>query len=650
MDGDRVNWFQTLRSRLGVKILMAMASAMTLTSVIFLAVIVPRYHDSLLNERRAGSAKLGSMLQIALENAMLKRDIPGLRTILNRIGQEANIERAMIVNPAGMVRFSSDPAMLEQNFAHIRDLCPDCALSETGSSFATAFLTDARGVKILRAVNAVANQEPCTKCHGPLATHPVNGYLVIDHSAGLLESQAMWSAVFLAAAGFVCLAGALLSTWLAIRRFVLRPVRALSEASIALADGNLATRVAVNETASHPGDEIAALARSFNRMVAELDRTIVRQREHESFQQALIDGIADGIRVIRADYSVIAANKEFCRSVGMTLEDVLSRPCYASSHARSEPCIPTLVVCPLAALATETSSGLVKCTHSHSHHSDASPSPVEVIASRLEVGAGDARAFYVVESIRDLSRQARVSQEQRLAEIGQLAVGVAHEIRNPLASIDLGLKAISRSLGQGNTAPTASRERALEMMDYMAAVNASIATCIAVTDRLLHLSRLPTERGQLLTLCVLATDIVSLLRYEAECRKVEVTIDIPERLRMVASDGEMRMVVLNLVQNAFHAMPDGGRLTITAREKDDGSITISFTDTGSGISAEHLTKIFYPFWSWRADGSSGSGLGLPISKTTVERWFGRISVTSKLGEGTTFILDFPPTEDVIERM
>jgi len=643
---------------LGVKILMTMASALTLTSVIFLALIVPRYHDSLLNERREGSAKLGSMLQIALENAMLKRDIPGLRTIINRIGQAANIERAMIVNPAGMVRFSSDPMMLEQSFARISDLCPDCALSETENSFATAFLTDARGVKILRAVNAVANQEPCTRCHGALASHPVNGYLVIDHSADLLENQAMWSAVVLAAAGLICLAGALLSTWLAIRRFVLRPVRALSEASIALADGNLATRVAVEETASQPGDEIAALARSFNRMVAELDRTIARQREHESFQQALIDGIPDGIRVIRADYSVITANKEYCRSVGMTLEEVLARPCYASSHGRTEPCIPTLVVCPLAALATEASDGLVKCTHSH--HGEDGPSPVEVIASRLEVAIGGVKVFCVVESIRDLSRQARVSQEQRLAEIGQLAVGVAHEIRNPLASIDLGLKAITRSLGQrspgqpspgqADAAPAATSEAALEMMDYMAAVNASIATCIAVTDRLLHLSRLPTERGQLLTLSGLAHDIVSLLRYEAECRKVEVTIDIPERLRLVASDGEMRMVVLNLVQNAFHAMPDGGRLTIAAREEHDGRIVISFTDTGSGISAEHLTKIFYPFWSWRADGSSGSGLGLPISKTTVERWFGRISVTSTLGQGTTFILDFPPTEDVIERM
>jgi len=637
-----VNGLQTLRGRLGVKILLAMASAMTVTSLVFLVLIVPSYRDSLLNERRTGSAKLGHMLQITLENAMLKRDIAGLRTIVERIGQERTIERAMILNPAGIVRFSSDPTMIDRHFDGIEALCPNCKISGGGNAFGTDFLADDRGVKVLRAVNTVANQEPCSKCHGPVASHPINGYLVIDHSAARLEKQAIWSAALLAVAGFVCLLGALASTWLAIRRFVLRPVRALSDASIALAGGDLSARVRFDQTGSKEADEISLLGQSFDRMAAELDKTIIRLREHQTFQQSLIDGIPDGVRVINEEFSVVAANKEYCRTVGMTLQEVLAVPCYASSHGRSERCVPTMVVCPLTALSDSKTGSLVKCSHSHIVHREDHSYPVEVIASRLEVEIGGHSRFYVVESIRDLSRQAKVSQEQRLAEIGQLAVGVAHEIRNPLASIDLGLKAIGRSLQKG--------KQAGEMIEYMEAVNTSIAACINVTDRLLHLSRLPTEKGQLLNVQVIVQDIVSLLRYEAESRNVDVEIDIPERLRMVASDGEMRMVVLNLVQNAFHAMPSGGRLTIRAKEMEDGRIEISIADTGCGISAEHLTKIFYPFWSWRADGSSGSGLGLPISKTTVERWFGEISASSEPGKGSTFILTFPSAEDVIERM
>ena len=641
--GYRLNWLRTLRGRLGTKILLAMASAMTATSVVFLVLIVPGYHDSLLSERRDGSAKLGHMLQITLENAMLKRDIEGLRTIVQRLGEQTDIERVMIVNPAGVVRFSSDPAMIDQRFDGTEALCPTCQISGTGNAFGTVFLTDDRGVKVLRAVNAVANQERCAQCHGAVANHPVNGYLAIDHSAARLESQAMRSAVLLAGAGFVCLLGALGSTWLAIRRYVLKPVRALSDASIALAGGDLSTRVRFDASGSREADEVLFLGQSFDRMATELDKTIIRLREREIFQQALIDGIPDGIRVINEEFSVVAANAEYCRAVGMTLQDVLAVPCYASSHGRSERCVPTMVVCPLAVLNSgKNAEGMVKCSHVHVDHQQDRSHPVEVIASRLELELAGHSRLYVVESIRDLSRQVKVSQEQRLAEIGQLAVGVAHEIRNPLASVGLGLKAIGRSLkGDGQTN---------EIMEYMEVVKTSVAECIAVTDRLLHLSRLPAERGQLLTVHVIVHDIVGLLRYEAESRNVDVEIDIPERLRIVASDGEMRMVVLNLVQNAFHAMPRGGRLTIRAKEKADGHIEISFADTGDGISVEHMTKIFYPFWSWRADGSSGSGLGLPISKTTVERWFGEISASSKLGEGATFILNFPPADEVIERM
>lgn len=638
-----MNWFQTLRGRLGAKILLAMATAMTVTSLVFLVLIVPGYHDSLLSEHRAGSAKLGRMLQITLENAMLKRDIEGLRTIVERIGQEKDIERVMIVNPTGIVRFSSDPAMIYRHFGGVEGLCPNCQISESGNAFGTTFLTDDQGVKVLRAVNAVANQERCATCHGPVADHPINGYLVIDHSAARLENQAVWSVVLLSGAGFICLLGALGATWLAIRRFVLRPVRALSDASIALAGGDLAARVRFGASGAREADEILLLGQSFDRMADELDKTIIRLSEREVFQQALIDGIPDGIRVINEEFSVVAANKEYCRAVGMTLQEVLAVPCYRSSHGRSERCVPTMVVCPLEALSgSENVQDVVKCSHIQIDHQKDRSYPVEVIASRLEVEIGERSRFYVVESIRDLSRQAKVSQEQRLAEIGQLAVGVAHEIRNPLASVGLGLKAISRSLeGCG---------QASEIMEYMEAVNTSVAECIVVTDRLLHLSRLPTDKGQLLTVRVVVTDIVELLRYEALSRNVKVEIDIPEQLRIVASDGEMRMVVLNLMQNAFHAMPDGGSLTVRAREKQNGHIEIAFIDTGGGISAEHMTKIFYPFWSWRADGSTGSGLGLPISKATVERWFGEISLSSKLGEGSTFILDFPPADEVIERM
>ena len=139
----------------------------------------------------------------------------------------------------------------------------------------------------------------------------------------------------------------------------------------------------------------------------------------------------------------------------------------------------------------------------------------------------------------------------------------------------------------------------------------------------------------------------SLLRFEAEQRHVEISLALDPDLRVLATDPDLRMLSLNLIQNAFHAMPKGGRLTIRGHQ-DEKAVFVSFADTGVGIDRQALAHIFDAFYSRRADGVHGTGLGLTICKAIVTRFGGSIVVSSEVGVGSTFTLRIPRADSRLE--
>ncbi|MEQ1670191.1 MAG: ATP-binding protein, partial [Hyphomicrobium sp.] len=340
--------------------------------------------------------------------------------------------------------------------------------------------------------------------------------------------------------------------------------------------------------------------------------------------------VPDGVRVIDADYTVIMANESYARQAGGSRAELVGVPCYAI-HGRTERCPPTLVTCPFHAIKADGEP--IKYIHCHVR-SDGSEVHVETTAARLTISEGGTSRVLIIEAIRDLEQQVRYSQEQRLAEIGQLAAGVAHEIYNPLASIRLGLQAVLRRA-------RSSAQLDTETTHFLDMVDGEVDKCIGVTKRLLDLSQVPSQSLQLVSFSTITPEVLSLLRYEAEHSGVEVRIDMGGHdLRVLATDSELRMLVLHLSQNAFHAMPKGGSLTITGRVRGD-RIEIEFGDSGVGIDDETLPHIFDPFFSKRADGIHGTGLGLTICKAIAVRYGGSIAAVSRLGAGTTFTVDFP---------
>ncbi len=110
--------------------------------------------------------------------------------------------------------------------------------------------------------------------------------------------------------------------------------------------------------------------------------------------------------------------------------------------------------------------------------------------------------------------------------------------------------------------------------------------------------------------------------------------------RLEGTISRMETLMINLLQNAMHAMPMGGRVRVSVGA-DDETARIAVANNGVGIRKEHLGRIFHPFWSWRADGTTGGGLGLAICKATVAKWGGAIGVDSEWGEGATFTVTLP---------
>jgi signal transduction histidine kinase len=361
-------------------------------------------------------------------------------------------------------------------------------------------------------------------------------------------------------------------------------------------------------------------------------------RAHETYLQDILDGLPDGIRVIRAaDMQVVLANRAFCQQSGRPVEEISGAPCHLS-HGRAEPCVPTMVVCPVHELKQVGDT----LTTSHRHlRPDGDQFPAEIHAVLVEIDSGGGTQRYVVESVRDLGQAARISHEQRLSELGLLAAGIAHEIHNPLGSVRLGVQGLAREIREARITPE-------QIGDYMGLIDQEIDNCIAVTRRLLLLARPPANSLQLVVLNEALADTLRLLEFDAQTRKIRQQIELPEsQLRVLADEAEIRMIFLNLIQNAHHAMPDGGTLT-TRLTREDGHAMIDIADTGIGMTAEHVERIFDPFFSRRADSVAGTGLGLTIVKNFVERMGGDIAVDSAPGRGSHFRIRLALAETTLD--
>jgi len=248
---------------------------------------------------------------------------------------------------------------------------------------------------------------------------------------------------------------------------------------------------------------------------------------------------------------------------------------------------------------------------------------------------------YMVSRLReaDLKRAALLHNAEytnKMASIGRLAAGVAHEINNPLAIINekAGLVKDLALL----TEDFPQKEKIIKIIDSLLA---NVERCSTITHRLLGFAKRMDVHLETINLELLIREVLGFLEKEASYRDISVDFHIPEGFPSIQSDrGQLQQVFLNIINNAFAAVGEGGKIDISMREERDGdAVAVTIKDNGHGISEEDLKRIFEPFFTTKKEG--GVGLGLSITYGIVEKLGGRISVESKVGQGTGFTVILP---------
>ncbi len=243
------------------------------------------------------------------------------------------------------------------------------------------------------------------------------------------------------------------------------------------------------------------------------------------------------------------------------------------------------------------------------------------------------RAFNRMLSELDM-RQKQLTQSEKLASLGTLLSGIAHQLNNPLSNISTSCQILIEEIEEKNL--TYKKE-------LLTAIESETDRARDIVRTLLEFSREKEFNLEVLPLKILVEETLKLLRGQIPT-EVEVSINIPEGFTIFVDKQKIEQVCLNLINNAIEAIMEEGTITISARlNREKDMVEIEIKDTGIGIEPQVLPRIFDPFFTTKETGK-GAGIGLFIVHDIIERHGGTISVESKVGEGTRFLIRLPHKE------
>ncbi|MFO0864892.1 MAG: ATP-binding protein [Gemmataceae bacterium] len=241
-----------------------------------------------------------------------------------------------------------------------------------------------------------------------------------------------------------------------------------------------------------------------------------------------------------------------------------------------------------------------------------------------------ARITQVVQQLRQRERE--VIRAEQLAAVGQLAAGVAHEIRNPLTSIKMLVQA-----GLQEDSPLGLAG------DDLRVIEQEIRRMERSLQSFLDFARPPKAVRRPMMLMPMLHSVIALLQGRAQKQRVEMRVEsTSDDIQLVADEEQLRQVVVNLALNALDVMPNGGAIHLSVRRDDSGRVYIRVADTGPGIPSEILPRLFQPFVSSK---ETGLGLGLVVSKRIIEDHGGNLEAENRPQGGARFLITLPTGAD-----
>ena len=350
----------------------------------------------------------------------------------------------------------------------------------------------------------------------------------------------------------------------------------------------------------------------------------VISRSQKEWQETF-DSITDLVTIHDADHTIVRANKAFAQCYNTTPQAVVGRKCHEFFHGTNKP----VHSCPLSGALCANEPG------THEFTDDRSGRTYFITIFPMTFPGSENRG--IIHIARDVTeereKEMRLIMSERLASLGQMASGIAHEINNPLASI----------AGCSEGLLARNREDRYDhgiFEKYLNIIQEEVFRCKTITTSMLSFVRKNTYEKMDVDVKQLLEKTLEIIGFQGRLKHVEVRKRfVPELSVVQASEGELRQVLLVIIINALDAMQDNGILTL-ATERREGSVLVRVSDTGPGIPAELQPRIFDPFFTTKQE-KGGTGLGLSIARRIIMNHNGTIDVFSSPEQGTTFTILLP---------
>jgi len=553
-----------------------------------------------------------------LETSMLRKQHAEVFGTLDIYKNYKDVEEIRIFDPTGKEIFTDEPGPAEPRVEE--------AL-RTGEPIHFEKATHKREVQAF--ILPIKNKPECHHCHGE--SEPLRGAILLS-----LGQEGMDHYIREQKRKFVILFGVIAvaisaTTILAVNRLFLRPLRQIQKGAEAMEKGDFEHQIPLSSE-----DEIGALTQNFNQMAQTLksyfktleeknrqleEQFLLLSRSQKEWQESF-DCITDPMAVIDGHCHLIRANQAF----KTVFKDYTPSQENNKMDRMCSELFGTCLVshCPLAMETQDKKPGALEI------HDQKTGMMFELSLFPHESMEGRARGSIVI--LKDVTEkkenEMRQIMNERLAALGQMASGIAHELNNPLATIAASAEGLLKRVEKENIG-------SLLFRSYLKIIEEEIQRCKKITGGMLSLVRRTDHGKKEINVNDVLDKTIDIISFQGRLKEVEVFRNHQREMpKIIGNEGELMQVFLSIMGNALDAMEDRGTLTLETGTEGK-SIFIKICDSGPGIPPEAIHRIFDPFFTTKSE-KGGTGLGLAIAEKIIKDHGGHIEVTTEDGKGTTF--------------
>jgi PAS domain S-box-containing protein len=617
-------WYRSL----GFKLICTVSAIVILVIGVYASVNINTQRNQLIYEVIQSTSRVSETIKRSMRYDMLEYEPERLHRAIDTI-----------FNFMGEIIYSSDKAEMGTMVDKSAEQCYACHAKEkpferlTTSARSRIFQT-AAGHRVLGMINPIYNEPDCytADCHDHNQEQKVLGVVDIDVSLAEVDAVIISSKKKMTLFAMVAIVGISLTIGLFIQRFVSRPVRHLLKGTERVAAGDLTTPLAISSA-----DEVGILANSFDQMTERLHTSEQELKASGEKYRSLFDKAPNPILVFdRANLRIMDANIRTTEKYGYSREELLQMSVDDLGEAEDAEKIRSAV--------GEDYIFLPRLRH---RTKDGSFIHVNIHSSPLEHLGEDVMIANIADISDRVEAEAQLIQAGKMATLGEMSAGVAHELNQPLNAIRIGSDFLKKMVDRGESiAPEVLAKVSFEM-------GAQVDRAANIINHLREFGRKSDlDEMEKLNINKPIRDVFTVLGQQLKLRqiKIKVNLELDEDLpRILGVNNRLEQVFVNLVINARDSMEvkrassyqqeEESVLTIRSYQ-EEGKVVAIVRDTGIGMPESIRDRIFEPFFTTKEVGK-GTGLGLSISYGIVKDYGGTIEVESEVGSGTTFKVIFP---------